>query len=60
MFQSVSSGRAKTRKLKVADGGYYIGADPQNPQIGDVRIILNNSFGMLGINSALIVKRFED
>lgn len=29
-------------------------------QIGDVRIILNNSFGMLGINSALIVKRFED
>jgi 3-oxoacyl-[acyl-carrier-protein] synthase II len=27
-------------------------------EIGKVDYILNNSFGMLGINSALIVKRF--
>lgn len=26
----------------------------------EIRYILNNSFGMLGINSSLIVKRFED
>jgi 3-oxoacyl-[acyl-carrier-protein] synthase II len=26
--------------------------------IGDVKYILNNSFGMLGINSALIVKKY--
>ena len=25
----------------------------------EVKVILNNSFGMLGINSALIVKKFE-
>ncbi|MGJ3242875.1 MAG: beta-ketoacyl-[acyl-carrier-protein] synthase family protein [Opitutales bacterium] len=29
-------------------------------QVDRVDTILNNSFGMLGINSALIVKRFED
>lgn len=28
-------------------------------EVGDVRVILNNSFGMLGINSAVVVKRFE-
>jgi 3-oxoacyl-[acyl-carrier-protein] synthase II len=28
-------------------------------EVGDVRIILNNSFGMLGINSAVVVKRFD-
>ena len=28
-------------------------------QIGDVEVILNNSFGMLGINSVLIVKKFH-
>ena len=27
-------------------------------ELGDVQIILNNSFGMLGINSALVVKKF--
>jgi 3-oxoacyl-[acyl-carrier-protein] synthase II len=27
--------------------------------LGQVKVILNNSFGMLGINSAVIVKRFE-
>ena len=31
--------------------------EPKN--IGNVRYILNNSSGMLGINSAVIVKRFE-
>jgi len=25
--------------------------------IGDVRVILNNSFGMVGINSVVIVKK---
>ena len=29
-------------------------------QMGKVRYILNNSFGMLGINSVVIIKRFED
>jgi 3-oxoacyl-[acyl-carrier-protein] synthase II len=28
-------------------------------KIGEVRYILNNSFGMLGINSALVLKKFE-
>jgi len=28
-------------------------------QMDSVKYILNNSFGMLGINSALIVKKFE-
>ena len=28
-------------------------------KVGKVRCILNNSSGMLGINSAVIVKRFE-
>jgi 3-oxoacyl-[acyl-carrier-protein] synthase II len=28
-------------------------------QMGPVKVILNNSFGMLGINSAVIVKKFE-
>ncbi len=27
--------------------------------LGRVNVILNNSFGMLGINSAVIVKKFE-
>ena len=31
--------------------------EPRN--LGEVKCILNNSFGMLGINSVLIVKRFE-
>ncbi len=31
----------------------------QPRRLNNVRYILNNSFGMLGINSALIVKRFE-
>jgi len=31
----------------------------QPRQMGQVTYILNNSFGMLGINSALIVKRFD-
>ena len=31
--------------------------EPRN--LGEVNCILNNSFGMLGINSVLIVKRFE-
>ena len=26
---------------------------------GGVKVILNNSFGMLGINSVLILKKFE-
>jgi 3-oxoacyl-[acyl-carrier-protein] synthase II len=26
-------------------------------QLGEVDVILNNSFGMLGINSAVIIKR---
>ena len=30
----------------------------QPRDLGDVQIILNNSFGMLGINSALVVKKF--
>lgn len=30
---------------------------PRN--VGDVRLILNNSFGMVGINCAVIVQRFE-
>lgn len=29
-------------------------------KVDEVKVILNNSFGMLGINSALIVKKFED
>ena len=29
-------------------------------QLDQVRYILNNSFGMLGINSVLIIKKFED
>jgi len=29
-------------------------------KVDAVKIILNNSFGMLGINSALIVQKFED
>ena len=29
-------------------------------QMGQVTYILNNSFGMLGINSVLIVKRFTE
>ncbi|MBS0261034.1 MAG: beta-ketoacyl-[acyl-carrier-protein] synthase family protein, partial [Planctomycetes bacterium] len=29
-------------------------------QMGEVNYILNNSFGMLGINSVLIVKRFTE
>jgi 3-oxoacyl-[acyl-carrier-protein] synthase II len=28
-------------------------------ELGQVNVILNNSFGMLGINSAVIVKKFE-
>ncbi len=28
--------------------------------VGDVEYILNNSFGMLGINSAVLVKRYKD
>ncbi len=32
-----------------------------NPRkLGKVRYILNNSFGMLGINSVLILKKYED
>jgi 3-oxoacyl-[acyl-carrier-protein] synthase II len=34
-----------------------IANEPRN--LGHVNVILNNSFGMLGINSAVIVKRFE-
>jgi 3-oxoacyl-[acyl-carrier-protein] synthase II len=26
-------------------------------EVGDVRYILNNSFGMLGINSAVIIRK---
>ncbi|MDQ8207038.1 beta-ketoacyl-[acyl-carrier-protein] synthase family protein [Coraliomargarita sp. SDUM461003] len=29
-------------------------------KVDAVKVILNNSFGMLGINSALIIKKFED
>ena len=29
-------------------------------KVDAVKVILNNSFGMLGINSALILKKFED
>ncbi|CAA6694203.1 MULTISPECIES: beta-ketoacyl synthase [unclassified Lentimonas] len=29
-------------------------------KVDEVKVILNNSFGMLGINSALIVKKYED
>jgi len=29
-------------------------------KVDEVKVILNNSFGMLGINSALIVKKFEN
>lgn len=29
-------------------------------QMGSVRYILNNSFGMLGINSVVIIKKYED
>jgi 3-oxoacyl-[acyl-carrier-protein] synthase II len=32
--------------------------EPQ--KVGQVDYILNNSFGMLGINSVVIVKRFEE
>jgi len=31
----------------------------QPRKIDAVKVILNNSFGMLGINSALIVRKFE-
>ncbi|MCA9037476.1 MAG: beta-ketoacyl-[acyl-carrier-protein] synthase family protein [Planctomycetaceae bacterium] len=31
----------------------------QNRDLGNVRCILNNSFGMLGINSVLIVQKYE-
>ena len=31
----------------------------QPRELGDVRYILNNSFGMLGINSVVVVKKFE-
>ena len=31
----------------------------QPQQVPEVKTILNNSFGMLGINSALIVKKYE-
>ena len=33
--------------------------EPEKKQ-GGVSIILNNSFGMLGINSVLILKKFTD
>ena len=33
-----------------------VGNQPR--EIGNVEYILNNSFGMLGINSALVVKKF--
>lgn len=29
-------------------------------EVGDVRCLLNNSFGMLGINSVVIVKKFSE
>ena len=29
-------------------------------EVDKVNVILNNSFGMLGINSALIVRKFQD
>ena len=29
-------------------------------KVDAVKVILNNSFGMLGINSALILKKFEN
>ncbi|NBB79022.1 MAG: beta-ketoacyl-[acyl-carrier-protein] synthase family protein [Verrucomicrobia bacterium] len=29
-------------------------------EVDAVKVILNNSFGMLGVNSALIIKKFED
>ena len=29
-------------------------------KVDAVKVILNNSFGMLGINSALILRKFED
>jgi len=29
-------------------------------KVDAVKVILNNSFGMLGINSALILQKFED
>lgn len=32
----------------------------QPRELGDVRYILNNSFGMLGINSVVIVRRYPD
>ena len=35
-----------------------VASDPLN--IGNVQAILNNSFGMLGINSALIIKKYID
>jgi 3-oxoacyl-[acyl-carrier-protein] synthase II len=31
----------------------------QPREVDAVKVILNNSFGMLGINSALIVRKFE-
>ena len=30
----------------------------QPREVGTLNVVLNNSFGMLGINSAVIVKRF--
>ena len=32
----------------------------ESREVDAVKVILNNSFGMLGINSALILKKFED
>lgn len=29
-------------------------------EVGDIRIILNSSFGMLGINSSLVVRKYEN
>ena len=34
--------------------------DESRQKKGGVKVILNNSFGMLGINSVLILKKFED
>jgi len=31
----------------------------QPREVGDLRVILNSSFGMLGINSAVVVRRFD-
>ena len=34
--------------------------DESRQKEGGIKVILNNSFGMLGINSVLILKKFED